>query len=306
MTQTLAELSQSIFATLGLAGSENSLGFAGNEGARECLLLVDGLGKNAIDEFGSKLKTLKELEYKATLCATFPSTTATSLTSLGTGLSPGLHGMVGYTMRVPHSGTPERILNALKWDERVDPYIFQPNKTLFERANEAGIRSSHISAKRYADTGFTKAALRGGIYVGVNSLEELARGASAALKDPNGFAYVYLNDVDEASHGSGFGSDKFVAALEKVDRLIELLLRQLPKGTRLWVSSDHGMINRGEYVVIGKDNDLSKDVNLMAGEPRVRYLYVDEDKCEAVRSRWEDELGESVTVLTRAEALSQG
>jgi len=66
------------------------------------------------------------------------------------------------------------------------------------------------------------------------------------------------------------------------------------------------MINRGEYVVIGKDNDLLKEVNLMAGEPRVRYLYVDEDKCEAVRSRWEDELGESVTVLTRAEALSQG
>ena len=95
VTQTLAELSQSIFATLGLAGSENLLGFAGNEGARECLLLVDGLGKNAIDEFGSKLKTLKELEYKATLSATFPSTTATSLTSLGTGLSPGLHGMVG-------------------------------------------------------------------------------------------------------------------------------------------------------------------------------------------------------------------
>jgi len=306
VTQTLAELSQSIFATLGLAGSENLLGFAGNEGARECLLLVDGLGKNAIDEFGSKLKTLKELEYKATLSATFPSTTATSLTSLGTGLSPGLHGMVGYTMRVPHSGTPERILNALKWDERVDPYIFQPNKTLFERANEAGIRSSHVSAKRYADTGFTKAALRGGIYVGVNNLEELASGASAALKDTNSFAYVYLNDVDEASHGSGFGSDKFVAALEKVDRLIELLLRHLPKGTRLWISSDHGMINRGEFVVIGKDNDLLKEVNLMAGEPRVRYLYVDEDKCDAVRSRWEDELGESVTVLTRTEALSQG
>jgi predicted AlkP superfamily pyrophosphatase or phosphodiesterase len=306
VAQTLAELSQSIFSTLGLAGTRNELELESSEDRRECLLLVDGLGKNAIDEFGSKIKRLSELSYKATLSATFPSTTATSLTSLGTGLSPGTHGMVGYTMRVPHSGTPERILNALKWDERVDPYIFQPNETLFERANKSGIRSSHISAKRYADTGFTKAALRGGIYKGANNLEELADGASACLSKPNSFAYAYLNDVDEASHSSGFGSEKFFAALEKVDRLIELLISKLPKGTRLWITSDHGMINRGDFVVLGKENELLKDVNLLAGEPRVRYLYVDEEKCEQVRNRWQEALGESVSVLTRSEAINAG
>lgn len=306
MAQTLAELSQSIFATLDLAGTENSLGLEENEGRRECLLLVDGLGKNAIDEFGERLSTLSELSYERTLSATFPSTTATSLTSLGTGLAPGEHGMVGYTMRVPHSGTPERILNALKWDERVDPYNFQPNKTLFERANEANIRTSHVAAKRYLDTGFTKAALRGGIYLGVNSIEELADGASSALASPNSFAYVYLNDVDEASHGAGFGSEKFKSALEKVDRLIGLLLERLSKGTRLWITSDHGMINRGEYVVIGKENDLLKDVNLMAGEPRVRYLYMDPEKRESVKSRWLEQLGGSVSVLTREEAIADG
>ena len=306
VAQTLAELSQSIFATLGLTGTTNSLALDENEGERECLLLVDGLGKNAIDEFGSKIKILRELKYERTLSATFPSTTATSLTSLGTGLAPGEHGMVGYTMRVPHSGTPERVLNALKWDERVDPYIFQPNETLFERANKEGIRTSHIAAKRYADTGFTRAALRGGIYIGANGIEELADGARAALQVPKSFAYVYVNDVDEASHGAGFGSEKFIAALEKVNRLIEQLLSSLPKGTRLSVTSDHGMVNRGDYLVVGKENELLKDVRLMAGEPRVRYLYVDEDKCDEVKSRWQNRLGELATVLTREEAIRRG
>lgn len=306
MAQTLAELSQSIFASLGLPGTTNSLSLRETEAKRECLLLVDGLGKNAIDEFGSKLKVLSELQYERTLSATFPSTTATSLTSLGTGLSVGQHGMVGYTMRVPHSGTPERVLNALKWDERVDPYIFQPHKTLFERANEASIRTSHIAAKRYADTGFTRAALRGGIYLGANNTDELVAGAVSALKDPNSFAYIYLNDVDDASHGAGFGSDKFLIALEKVNRLIEDLIKNLPKGTRLWVTSDHGMINRGEFVVVGKENELLNDVRLMAGEPRVRYLYVDEDKRDLVKRRWQDRLGELATVLTRDEAVSKG
>ncbi|NDA82562.1 MAG: alkaline phosphatase family protein [Actinobacteria bacterium] len=306
VAQTLAELSQSIFATLGLDGATNSLALSEQVGRRECLLLVDGLGKNAIDEFGSKIKRLSELSYERTLTATFPSTTATSLTSLGTGLAPGEHGMVGYTMRVPNSGTPERVLNALKWDERVDPYIFQPNETLFERANQAGIRTSHIAAKRYAETGFTRAALRGGIYFGANSIDELAEGASTALKNPNSFAYLYMNDVDEASHGAGFGSEKFLLALDKFDRLLEQLLRNLPKGTRLWVTSDHGMINRGEYLVVGKDNDLLKDVRLMAGEPRVRYLYVDEDKRDEVKSRWQEQLGEKATLLTRDEAIAEG
>lgn len=306
MPQTLAQLSQSLFATLGLGGTTNSLELPSNAAHRECLLLVDGLGKNAIDEFSSKTKFLSRLEYRETLVATFPSTTATSLTSLGTGVSPGEHGMVGYTMRVPHSGSPERILNALKWDERVDPVNWQSQPTLFERANQAGIRTSHIAGKRYGETGFTRAALRGGIYLGANSNEELSLAAAEALKTPNSFAYVYVNDVDDASHNSGFGSDKFFTALERVDALIGELLERLPKGTRLWVTSDHGMINRRDFIVVGKDNDLLQDVKLMAGEPRVRYLYVDAEKIAQVKSRWEEQLGDRVEILQRSEAISAG
>ena len=46
-----------------------------------------------------------------------PSTTAASLTSFGTGLTPGAHGLVGFTSRVP--GT-DKLLNALLWDKDVD------------------------------------------------------------------------------------------------------------------------------------------------------------------------------------------
>ena len=47
-----------------------------------------------------------------------PSTTATSLTSLGTALPPGAHGLVGFTSRIP--GT-DRLLNALAWDKQRRP-----------------------------------------------------------------------------------------------------------------------------------------------------------------------------------------
>ena len=306
MTYELSDLSSSIFASLGLTNVVDHLGMGRNSEARECLLLVDGLGKNAIDQYGSRYLNLSSLTYHSTLQATFPSTTATSLTSLGTGKRAGEHGMVGYTMRVPHSGRPERILNALKWDERVDPATWQPHATLFERAMSEGISVSHVAAKRFESTGFTRAALRGGSYRGANSAEELIRESVAALQRDRSFVYLYLNDVDEASHGEGFGSEKFLTAMAKVDSLVGELLSKLPQGTRLWITSDHGMINRDDFCVLGKENDLLRDIDLLAGEPRVRYLYCDWSKVDAVRSRWQNYFGERITILTREEAIASG
>jgi predicted AlkP superfamily pyrophosphatase or phosphodiesterase len=214
--------------------------------------------------------------------------------------------MVGYTMRVPHSGRPERLLNALKWDERIDPQIWQPHDTLFEIAMAQGISVSHVSGKRYENTGFTRAALRGGRYRGANTLTELVAETIESLKSDQSFVYLYLNDVDEASHGEGFGSEKFLTAMRKVDSLIEQLTTSLPKGTRLWVTSDHGMINRGEYCVLGKENHLLEDVSLLGGEPRSRYLYVEPSQIEKVHSRWRDFFGSQVEIFSRHEALTRG
>ena len=106
--------------------------------------------------------------------------------------------MLGYTVQVPRSGG--RILNSLKWDERVDPYIWQSEETLFERGKKEGISVSHIAAKRYEETGFTRAALRGATYHGANLVDEMVTETKLALSKERSFAYVYINDVDDASH----------------------------------------------------------------------------------------------------------
>ena len=67
-----------------------------------------------------------------------PSTTATSLTSLGTGLPPGAHGLVGFTSRVPGTG---KLLNALFWDTDVDPIEWQPHPTAFALLQAPACRS---------------------------------------------------------------------------------------------------------------------------------------------------------------------
>ena len=78
------------------------------------LLLVDGLGARQLRRYAADAPFLSSLPDAGPLTAGFPSSTATSLTSLGTGTPPGNHGMVGITMRVG-SGRRARLLHTLHW-----------------------------------------------------------------------------------------------------------------------------------------------------------------------------------------------
>jgi hypothetical protein len=215
--------------------------------------------------------------------------------------------MMGYTVQVPRSGG--RILNTLKWDERVDPVMWQPVPTLFERATDAGITTTHVAAKRYENTGFTRAVFRGAHYKGANIASDLVAETVAALQKTPSFVYLYVNDLDSAGHSDGVGSDKWLAALKSVDDLARALIQKVPRGTRLWLTADHGMINVEEKVVMGLDNDLLTDIAVIAGEPRMRHLYLSSDSASAeneVISRWESALGARVTMHTRQSAISAG
>jgi predicted AlkP superfamily pyrophosphatase or phosphodiesterase len=250
--RNLAALSNSIFSSLKVSGATNELEIAENPGARECLLLIDGMGAELLKQYGAQFPIFKELNSLPNLDSHFPSTTATNLSSLGTGTLPGVHGMLGYTVRVPRSGEPGRLLNSLKWDDRVDPVIWQSVPTLFQRAAAEGIQVSHIAAKRYEGSGFTQAALRGANYLGANQIAEIIENTVSAMKPSPSFSYVYLNNLDAAGHDDGVGSEKWLIALSVVAELITGLRDRLPKGTRLWVTADHGMINVGEKIFWAK------------------------------------------------------
>jgi predicted AlkP superfamily pyrophosphatase or phosphodiesterase len=297
----------SIFSSLGLTTAHDSINCGESPNGRELVFLVDGLGADVLAQYGDVAPALSAMALHGTITTSFPSTTATSLATLTTGEMPGAHGMLGYTVRVPRSGG--RVLNTLKWDERVDPAIWQPVPTLFERATAAGITTTHVAAKRYENTGFTRAVFRGANYKGANVSSDLISETVAALQKSPSFVYLYVNDLDSAGHSDGVGSDKWLAALKSVDELVTVLIQKLPKGTRLWLTADHGMINVEEKVILGKDNELLTDISVIAGEPRMRHLYLSAESDQAqkeVISRWESALGSKVTMHTRQSAISAG
>ena len=299
----LADITNSIFNSLSVPETIDSLALGRAEN-REVLILIDGMGQDAIDKYGDQFPIFDEFKQVKKLYTNFPSTTATSLSTLGTGVLPGVHGMLGYTVRVPRSDN--RLLNALKWDERVDPVMWQKVPTLFERAVLAGVSVTHVAAKRYEGSGFTQAALRGAKYVGANGVDEMATAVSAALKPQPSFVYTYLNTLDSAGHSDGVGSDKWLTALQQVSEFITKVKQLAPAGTRIWVTSDHGMVNSTEQIILGQDNKLLENVTLIGGEPRARHIYIKEGAASETIAQWQEFFGNKAKVLSKESAIKDG
>ncbi len=321
---SLADVMPSALATLGVPGSADPLGLA--EGAlagvrRIAILLIDGLGNELLPRAAPVAPVIADvlagrLGQRLVLTAPFPSTTPTSLVSLGTGVPPGQHGVLGFTLAIP--GTPDR-LNHVLWRDEPDPNSWQPVPTQFTRAAAAGVRVSVVSKPDFAGSGLTVAAYRGADYRGADGVDALAAEVLAALDAPDRNAggppgdarhlvYGYFPDVDLAGHLYGVGSPPWLAAVQEVDRLIDRIVDGLPADAALLVTADHGMLDVPEDARVDLDTvpELRAGLRLVAGEPRVRYLHTLPGARSDVLAAWRSMFGPRAWVGTREEVLDNG
>ena len=271
---------------------------------RYVVFLVDGLGHRLLEAHAEQAPFLHALLREPGL-AGVPSTTATSITSLGTALTPGQHGLVGYTSRVP--GT-DRLLNALMWDKQVDPLEWQPNETAFAQLRAAGVHARVVSKREFEGTGLTVCGFRGAEFVGVDRVGERIAGVVAASADAPSVTYVYDGDLDWTGHRYGVDSPQWRAQLAAIDASIEQLREALDPGVRLLVIADHGMVDspRDARIDVDEHHDLRVGVRLFGGEARFRHLYCSGGAVDDVLATWREHLGDRATVLARDDAIERG
>lgn len=306
---TLADLLPGIGAHLGVPDCPaDPLGLPPSD--RYVVVLIDGLGWHLVRRALRAAPYLASLLGDATaITVGVPSTTATSLASLGTGLPPGQHGLVGYTSRVPSTG---EILNALTWESDLLARAYQSKPTVFERATAAGVAVTSVALERFAGTGLTDAALRGAEFVGFADEEaedqRVALTVRAAANGTHSLVYAYERQLDHVGHGSGVASAAWLHHLTRIDARCERLRADLPDDVRLVITGDHGMVDvPQEHQVLAEDEPaLLAGVSALAGEGRFRQLYVDRESPVRVAARWADLLGERAWVRTRDEAIDEG
>jgi hypothetical protein len=303
-TGSLADLMPSVSALLGVPGTTDVLGLGAElDGIdRIAVLLVDGLGTYQLPVAAPYAPALTELPAR-TLTSGFPSTTPASLVTLSTGALPGAHGILGFTLRKPDGG----ILNHIKWGNDPDPASWQPVPTRFESAVAAGVNVTQVTRPEFESTGLTVAANRGATFMGAADPLALSSGMLAALSRP-GLVYGYHPDLDHHGHASGVDSAAWREAAADVGSLVSRLVDGLPAGAALLVTADHGQLNvpaSGRFD-IAADPALAAGIVAVAGEPRVRYLYVADGALDDVLAAWRGVLGSAAWVLTREEAIAAG
>jgi hypothetical protein len=313
---SLADLVPSLLAALDVPGMVNPLGIEPLR--RVCLLVADGLGWEALLAARSWAPALgAAAERGRPLTTGFPSTTAASLCSIGTGRPPGEHGMVGYTIALPGM---ERAFNCLRWSpygigatkdlrDRVPPETLQPLETAFERAARDGVAVHLVGQREFAKSGFTRAALRGGDYHGVHSIGDQVASVTRALGDGRrSFVYAYDPTLDRTGHVCGVASEAWRLQLAHVDLLVRQLLERLPRDAALVVTGDHGMVDLrpSQRIDVADEPELAVGTRLLGGEARARHVYARSGAAGDVLATWRALLGHSMWVLSREEAIEVG
>lgn len=289
------------------------------------VVLVDGLGDRLLAQRGGHAPFLRGLRADAargngtvsarawTLSAGFPSTTATSMGTFGTGRLPGTHGLVGLDVLDPARDT---LFNELAWDPQVDPHRWQPVPTVFEQVAAAGHDVVRIGPGYFDGSGLTEAALRGGRFVAADALADRVDAAVTAIEGTRRLrgrcagclVYLYWGDVDKAGHVYGCDSWEWGEAVGVVDAGIRELVSRLDRRTLVAVTADHGMVDvpLHERIDLAADPELGAGIRHVGGEPRALHLYCASGAAADVAATWRARLAGRMDVLTREEAIAAG
>ena len=205
--RSLAEVVPALLAALGVPASAQRRSAITVPPVRAAgLLLVDGLGADLLRRYAADAPFLAGLQDAGPLTVGFPSSTATSLTSLGTGTPPGGTASSGSRCGWARRGGrrcctrctgPTADQPARRPARTFPPEGIQPGPTALERAAGACVAVTVVSARRFKNSGLTRAALRGGQFRGVTALGDLAAEMVTALRGPGlRFVYGYHADLD--------------------------------------------------------------------------------------------------------------
>lgn len=274
---------------------------------RAVVVLVDGLGLELLRRRGGHAPYLRSLVPTArSLTAGFPTTTATSMGTFGTGLPPGSHGLVGYEVLIPGE---DRLVNELSWEDGPVPEAWQPSATVFERLVRADVPVTMLGPRYFDASGLTRAALRGARFVAADSVDARVPAALAALRRaPRGLVYLYWGEVDKAGHVHGCASHEWGLAVEEVDGALRRLAASLPSDTLLVVTADHGMVDVpfARRVDLAYAPELAAGVRHLAGEARAPQLHVEPGSLDDVHAAWTSVLGDRIVMRTREQAMEEG
>ena len=269
------------------------------EAGQVVLLVLDGLGWEQLQARRHLAPTLASL-VGGPITSVAPSTTATALTSIATGMTPGEHGVVGYRVAVDH-----QVLNILRWTtadgdarKRIDPKGFQPHPAFCSQ------RPCIVTKAEFVTSGFSGAHLDAVRFNGYRVPSTMVVELRRALRAGEPFVYAYYDGIDKVAHEYGL-AEHYDAELVAVDRLVADVLSELPRDAALVITADHGQVDVGDRLV-ELHSDVAGLVSFQSGEGRFRWLHARPGRADALAEACEAHHADTAWVRTREQTIDEG
>ncbi len=283
-------------------------------GARNLVFfLIDGLGYNYLAAVGRGGALAAHLT--GSLTSVFPSTTASAITTVFTGLSPAQHGLTGWFTWFPEA---DAIAAPLPFRRRGDD---QPlgelgftaerlldSPPLFDRLQA---RAIVVSQRRIVDSDYSRHFGGGSERRSYDHLAELVDAIEAAVRSgpERKYVHAYYPDFDAVAHKHGVGSVQAAARLQALDAAFAELLRRLAgTDTALVVSADHGFIDTPaqDALALERYPELAAMlVRPLSGEPRVAFCHVRPGATDAFMACARESIGTHADVRRSSELLDE-
>ncbi|HEX7095379.1 MAG TPA: alkaline phosphatase family protein [Acidimicrobiales bacterium] len=269
------------------------------EAARVVLLVLDGLGWDQLVERASLALTLCSMK-GGPISSVVPTTTATALTSIATGLTPGQHGVIGYRIAVEGD-----VLNVLRWTTPSGDARDTIPPTEFQKAAAFGAQHPPIVTRaEFTGGGFSGAHLDGTRIHGYRCLSTLVTEVKRLTNANEPFVYAYYDGIDKVAHEYGLG-EFYDAELLDCDRLVGEILDVLPSETALVITADHGQVHTGD-ALYELPASVTEHVAMQSGEGRFRWLHARPGRAKALYEATLEAFHDLAWVRTKEQVIDEG
>jgi predicted AlkP superfamily pyrophosphatase or phosphodiesterase len=331
----LSKLPDSIISILTPDKSKNRLdyGYFNDSYDKVVLFLIDGLGKNYLQKFNESnnfLKTIERIGADYFLTCQFPSTTASNVTTIHTGLPVAKHGMYEWFYYEPLvDDIIAPVLFSYAGDEdretlqsKVNPNDIYPTKTIYQKLNKYGVKCFVFQDKKLTSTNYSKTLLKGAEVKGYATLSNGFKTLAECINNEDGKAYYlfYYSQIDKASHEYGPESKKANKEVRRLLKALEKLRVTLNKSDEnilFILTSDHGQIAldkekniylNQEFLEIEKYIKKSRDENLLvpAGSPRDMFLYIVDEMLDEALNFLQDKLYKKAMLCKTSYLINKG
>ena len=292
------------------------------------LLLIDGFGWNLLEQVRHQTgwKNILSEAHLAVLSSIVPSTTASALTTLWTGVLPAQHGVIGYEMWLKQQGvianmithspaTFRKGIDSLQLSD-FDAETFLPVPTIGKRFKAEGAAVTVLQPSVINHSGLSNMLFAATNSIPYFAYSDLWVSLSGLVKNRSvkqSYVYAYISEIDTLTHHFGPNDERVHLELMVIGNYIDHFIRKAQKysdgRTLLMISADHGLIETPPV----NDFDLNLHPDLLAClvmqptcENRLPFLYLrpgrEEEAEVLIRQKW----GNQFQIIQRKQVLESG